>query len=72
LFISGKLDEEDTWFQLSPNQQRAFNRLQAGYKLIRNHYHAIHDLLWLNGHTIEQLPERFEKEFSIKKPSFLF
>ncbi|CAF3006592.1 unnamed protein product [Rotaria sp. Silwood2] len=55
---SGKLDEEDTWFELSPRQQRAFNSLQAGSKLIRQQYHAIHDLLWLSGHTIEQLPER--------------
>ncbi|CAF3446911.1 unnamed protein product [Rotaria sp. Silwood1] len=55
---SGKLDEEDTWFELSPRQQKAFNRLQTGYKLIRQQYHAIHDLLWLSGHTIEQLPER--------------
>lgn len=56
--ISGKLDEEDTWFELSPQQQSAFDRLQAGYKLIRQQYHAIHDLLWLSGHTIEQLPDR--------------
>jgi hypothetical protein len=58
LFISGKLDEEDTWFELSPRQQTAFDRLQSGYKLIRQQYHAIHDLLWLSGHTIEELPKR--------------
>ncbi len=58
LFISGKLDEEDTWFELSPQQQKVFNRLQTGYKLIRDQYHAIHDLLWLSGHTIEELPKR--------------
>jgi hypothetical protein len=56
--ISGKLDEEETWFQLSPQQQRVFERLQLGYKLIREKYHAIHDLIWLSGHRIEELPKR--------------
>ncbi|CAF1218374.1 unnamed protein product [Adineta ricciae] len=55
---SGKLDEEDTWFELSPQQQVVFDNLQMGYKLIREQYHAIHDLLWLQGHMIEELPER--------------
>ena len=58
LSFSGKLDEEDTWFELSPLQELAFRRLQAGYKLLRNQYHAIHDLLWLSGHMIEELPKR--------------
>lgn len=56
--FSGKLDEEDTWFELSPLQERAFRRLQAGYKLLRDQYHALHDMLWLSGHTIEELPKR--------------
>ncbi len=60
LFVSGKLEEEDTWFELSPRQQKAFYSLQLGYKLIRQQYHAIHDLLWLSGHTSEQLPKRYK------------
>lgn len=55
---SGKLDEEETWFELTPQQQTVFNRLQTGYRLIREQYHALHDLLWLSGHTIEELPKR--------------
>lgn len=58
VLISGKLDEEETWFELSPQQQRVFQRLQAGYKLIREQYHAVHDLLWLSGHQIGELPKR--------------
>ncbi|UJR27161.1 hypothetical protein I4U23_008459 [Adineta vaga] len=62
---SGKLNEEDTWFELSPQQKLAFNRLQLGYQMLREQYHAIHDLLWLNGHTLEQLPER---EVKLNRP----
>ncbi|CAF5043791.1 unnamed protein product, partial [Rotaria sp. Silwood1] len=39
-------------------QQKALTSLETGYKLRRQQYHGIHDLLWLSGHTIEQLPER--------------
>lgn len=55
---SGKLDEEETWFELTPQQKLVFNRLQAGYRVIREQYHALHDLIWLSGHTIEELPKR--------------
>ncbi len=60
IFLSGKLQEEDTWFELSPKQQKAFDRLQAGYRLIREQYHALHNLLWLSGHTVEELPKRYQ------------
>jgi len=62
---SGQLKEEDTWFELSPNQRDAFESLQMGYKMIRRHYHAIHDLLWLKGHVIEELPKR---EVQLNRP----
>ena len=69
LIFSGKLDEEDTWFELSPQQQVVFDNLQMGYKLIREQYHAIHDLLWLQGHMIEELPERYVLIHRHKKSS---
>ncbi|CAF0917981.1 unnamed protein product [Didymodactylos carnosus] len=57
---AGKLDEEDTWFELSNTQARAFKNLQIGNELLRKQYHAIHDVIWLDGFNMhnEQLPKR--------------
>lgn len=37
---------EDTWFELSPNQQKNFEHISQSFEKIRNDYHAIHSSLW--------------------------
>ncbi|CAF0745660.1 unnamed protein product [Didymodactylos carnosus] len=57
---AGKLDEEDTWFQLSAKQAKVFKKLQLGNEILRKQYHAIHDIVWLTGYNAhnEELPKR--------------
>lgn len=40
------INMEDTWFELSPNQQKNYEYISQLYETIRNDYHALHSTLW--------------------------
>lgn len=46
IISSEGIQMENTWFELSPNQQRNFDYISELYEIIRNDYHAIHSSLW--------------------------
>ncbi|GAB1609491.1 endoplasmic reticulum-Golgi intermediate compartment protein 2-like isoform X1 [Argonauta hians] len=43
----GQLQQEDAYFDLSPQQQRYHNMLQEFNQYLREDYHAIQEVLWL-------------------------
>ncbi|XP_056631411.1 endoplasmic reticulum-Golgi intermediate compartment protein 2 [Diorhabda sublineata] len=45
-FKFGALDQEDTWFELAPNQQIHFDNKKHFNSYLREEYHAVKDLLW--------------------------
>ncbi|CAH1119719.1 unnamed protein product [Phaedon cochleariae] len=45
-FKFGSLEEEDTWFELAPNQKLHFDNKKHFNSYLREEYHAIKDLLW--------------------------
>ncbi|CAG9841113.1 unnamed protein product [Diabrotica balteata] len=45
-FKFGTLEEEDTWFELAPNQQIHFDNKKHFNSYLREEYHAVKDLLW--------------------------
>ncbi|CAH0545850.1 unnamed protein product [Brassicogethes aeneus] len=47
-FKFGQLEEEDTWFELAPNQQMHFENKKHFNSYLREEYHAVKDLLWKN------------------------
>lgn len=57
----GNLEEEDTWFELTPEQKRYFDNVRFYNSYLREEYHAIQDLLWKSGQTrfYGDLPKRF-------------
>jgi hypothetical protein len=54
-----KLNEEETWFELSPIQQKYRNYIVEQNKMISDDYHSIHQMLWLNKYREAKLPNRF-------------
>jgi hypothetical protein len=40
------LHEEDTWWELTPDQRAHFEALKHMNSYFREEYHAIHELLW--------------------------
>ncbi|EEZ99853.1 endoplasmic reticulum-Golgi intermediate compartment protein 2 [Tribolium castaneum] len=42
----GSLDEEDTWFEMAPNQQIHFHNKKQFNSYVREEYHALKDVLW--------------------------
>ena len=50
---SHDLNMEDTWFELSPNQQKSHEYIAEIYDNIRKDYHALHANLW---RSFERLP----------------
>lgn len=46
ILSSQGINMEDTWFELSPNQQNQFEYISKIYDQIRNEYHALHSSLW--------------------------
>lgn len=61
-----KLNEEETWFELSPIQQKYRNYIVEQNKMISDDYHSIHQMLWLNKYREAKLPNR-ESEFDRPK-----
>jgi hypothetical protein len=61
-----KLNEEETWFELSPLQQRYRDQILKTNQMIRNDYHAIHKVLWLSKYVETRLPQRLVKNMDIQ------
>ncbi|XP_017775168.1 PREDICTED: endoplasmic reticulum-Golgi intermediate compartment protein 2 [Nicrophorus vespilloides] len=61
-FKFGKLKEESTWFELSPNQKLFFDSKRHFNSYLRDEYHAVVDLLWKRRFTqmFNQMPARTE------------
>ncbi|KAJ8940662.1 hypothetical protein NQ314_010638 [Rhamnusium bicolor] len=59
-FKFGALEEEDTWFELAPNQQIHFDNKRHFNSYLREEYHAIQDLLWRSSFSTQfgELPPR--------------
>lgn len=59
----GELQEEDTWFDLSEEQQAAFDAVKYLNAYLREEYHSVWQLLWKRGHGSVRatIPERKEK-----------
>nr|CAI5817768.1 unnamed protein product [Callosobruchus analis] len=62
-FNFGNLDEEDTWFELAPNQQIHFDNKRHFNSYLREEYHAVKDLLWRSRFSTQfgELPPRNDK-----------
>ncbi|XP_047998478.1 LOW QUALITY PROTEIN: endoplasmic reticulum-Golgi intermediate compartment protein 2-like [Leguminivora glycinivorella] len=50
VFGFGELTEEDTWFELTQEQQDAFGAVKYLNSYLREEYHSIWQLLWKKGH----------------------
>lgn len=50
VFGFGELQEEDTWFELTQEQQDAFDALKYINSYLNEEYHSIWQLLWKKGH----------------------
>ena len=56
----GKFNLEDTWFDLTPNQQAAFDDIRRFNSYLRERYHSLRDILWIAGYSVltNELPPR--------------
>lgn len=50
VFGFGELQEEDTWFELTQEQQDAFDAVKYLNSYLREEYHSVWQLLWKKGH----------------------
>lgn len=59
----GTLEEEDTWFDLSPNQRKYFDSMRYINSYLREEFHAIQELLWKSSQIsyYEEMPKRNDK-----------
>ena len=57
----GQLQEEDTWFELSPKQKNHFIAAQRLNSMLREKTGGIQQLLWKSGYEriFGDMPERF-------------
>jgi endoplasmic reticulum-Golgi intermediate compartment protein 2 len=58
----GQLQEENTWFELSPSQKAHFEAAQRLNNRLREEYHSIQQLLWKSGYDrlFGDMPGRYE------------
>ncbi len=56
----GRLQEENTWFELTPAQQQYVDMVQNVNDYLKNEYHSIHTFLWKSGYSglTNQMPRR--------------
>ncbi|KOB78071.1 putative PTX1 protein isoform 1 [Operophtera brumata] len=50
VFGFGELQEEDTWFELTQEQQDSFEAVKYLNSYLREEYHSVWQLLWKKGH----------------------
>ncbi|XP_026474139.1 endoplasmic reticulum-Golgi intermediate compartment protein 2-like [Ctenocephalides felis] len=55
VFAFGTLEEEDTWFELAPEQRSYFDYLQHYNSYLREEFHALSDVLWRSGQSALRL-----------------
>ncbi|KAB0795474.1 hypothetical protein PPYR_12313 [Photinus pyralis] len=62
-FKFGSLEEEDTWYELAPNQQKYFENRQHFNTYLREEYHSVQEFLWRSSHTsiFTNMPARNNK-----------
>jgi len=60
-----QLNEQETWFDMSPNQQLFHDAVAAENKRVRDDYHALHNMMFRSNYMNIHLPPRdnipFEK-----------
>jgi len=56
------IDMEDTWFEMSPNQEKMHYIIAYMYDRIRNNYHALHSSLWT---SYQELPNSIGERYLI-------
>lgn len=63
VFGFGELEEQDTWFELTDEQQMSFDAVKYLNSYLREEYHSIWQLLWKKGHGSVRatVPERKTK-----------
>ncbi|XP_046739465.1 endoplasmic reticulum-Golgi intermediate compartment protein 2 [Diprion similis] len=56
----GTLEEEDTWWELTPEQRNHFDSLKYMNSYLREEYHAVHELLWKSNQLslLSDMPKR--------------
>lgn len=56
----GTLEEEDTWWELTPEQRSHFDSLMYMNSYLREEYHAVHELLWKSNQLtlFSEMPKR--------------
>lgn len=57
-----KINMDDTWFEMSPNQEKMHDRIAYMYDKIRHNYHALHSSLWA---SYEKLPSSIGERYFI-------
>ncbi|CAG2054267.1 unnamed protein product [Timema podura] len=57
----GRLEQEDTWFELCPEQKLHFDGVRHVNSYLREEFHAIQELLWKTGQNtlFGELPKRY-------------
>lgn len=61
LYGYDSLEEEDTWWELTPEQRAHFEALKHMNSYLREEYHAIHELLWKSNQVTlySEMPARY-------------
>lgn len=60
MILFGELQEEDTWFELTPEQKTYFDSIQHVNSYLQEEFHAVQNLLWKSRFisTFSELPKR--------------
>lgn len=69
MILFGELQEEDTWFDLSPEQKAYFDSMQHINSYLREEFHAVQNLLWKSRFisTFTELPKRYVNIVNVTK-----
>lgn len=61
MIVHQSLGEEDTWWELTPEQRSHFEALKHMNSYLREEYHAIHELLWKSNQVTlhSEMPKRY-------------
>lgn len=62
LLTSSTLEEEETFFELSPNQRNYYLMMQRYSAYLKDQYHSLHKLLWKTGYMVGLSTSRPERE----------
>lgn len=73
LFGYDSLEEEDTWWELTPEQRTHFEALKHMNSYLREEYHAIHELLWKSNQVIlySEMPKRYVPVLFLKSFTYI-